>query len=55
VRTTVARYLPILARIVFLVACGTDSRELPSAPSITAHQSTAERPEVPCPRGSEVT
>src|SRR2546422_805556 len=39
--TTVARYLPMLAPIVLFVACSTDSRDLPWAPSITAHQMAA--------------
>src|SRR2546426_12473899 len=50
--TTVARYLPMLAPIVLFVACSTDSRDLPSAPSITAHQMAADRSAVPSPRGT---
>jgi hypothetical protein len=40
-RHTIERYLILLAPIAFLVACNPDSRDLPSAPSITARQTAA--------------
>ena len=47
--------LRLLPLVPITLACSPESRELPSAPSTTAHQMVAERPEVPSPRGSEVT
>lgn len=41
----------LLAPLAFLLACGPESRVLPSAPSITAHRSSVERTAVPSPRG----
>jgi len=41
----------LLAPLALLVAC-TDSRELPSAPSLTADRIAAKRSEVPSPRGN---
>ncbi len=40
--TFTQRLLP-LAPLALLLACGTESRDLPSAPSITAHQTAAEQ------------
>ena len=48
--TTFALRLLPLAPLLLLAAC-TDSRDLPSAPSLTAHQYPAERLELPSPQG----
>ena len=48
--TNLSQRLLALAPLALLLAC-TDSGDLPSAPSLTAHRSTAERSEMPSPRG----
>ena len=48
--TLALRLLPL--GIIALLSSCTDSRDLPSAPSITAHQMAADRSAVPSPRGT---
>ena len=48
--TTFALRLLPLAPLALLLAC-TESRELPSAPSITAHRSATDGSDAPAPRG----